>query len=36
VFCGGVASEDLTGRGFLFKRACPDYTYDITIQPAGS
>lgn len=34
--CGGFAAEDMTGRGFLFKRACPDYTYDITIQPAGS
>jgi hypothetical protein len=34
--CGGFAAEDMTGRGFLFKRGCPDYTYYITIQPAGS
>lgn len=33
---GGRACEDITGRGFLFRRGCPDYTYDITIQQRGA
>lgn len=33
--CTGHVCEDITSRGLLFRRGCPDYTCDITIQQGG-
>lgn len=37
IHCGITQGDpDVSGRGLLFRRGCPDYTYDITIQAPAS